>query len=164
MFRTFALSALAAALLVAAGCKPPPPESIRVKETVTGPPDLTKRTPAKLADHAYQLRAFHVNHVWAGATPRRESARSYRAKVTLWDYAEDESVVAELYFDDDASHETTANPDPAKTSRPYAIHFPMSAFCPILGTLRGTNEPVFLYYYDGAWALGTYVAEPVGID
>jgi len=155
----------ALAVLLTPGCKPPAPENIRVKEQVSGPPDLVKaEASAHLANHAYQLRAFHLNHVWAGAAPRHETDHSYRAKITLWDYADDESAVAELYFDDDASRETAANPDPSKTPRPYRIHFPVTALAPILATLRGTNEPIFLYYYDSAWAVGTYVAEPVGAD
>jgi hypothetical protein len=40
----------------------------------------------------------------------------------------------------------------------------MAAMGPILNTLRNTNEPVFLYYYRGKWAVGTYLAEPVGAD
>lgn len=157
-----ALWLLASVLLPLGGCKPPP-ESVRVKEPVSGPPDLVKDATASGANRAYQLRAFHLNHIWANGGQKGPDG-DFRAKVTVWDYADDESVVAELYFDD-AGHESAAtNPDPTKTQRPYRIHFPMSAFGPILGTLRNTNEPIFLYYYDGGWAVGTYSAEPIGID
>lgn len=145
-----------------AGCKPPP-ESVRVKESVSGPPDLVKTGAPSMANRAYQLRAFHLNHIWADGGQKGPDGE-YRAKITVWDYADDESIVAELYFDDGGREFHGTNPEPTKAQRPYRIHFPMTAFGPILGTLRNTNEPIFLYYYDGGWAVGTYSAEPVGVD
>lgn len=155
------ISAATFALACLVGCKPAP-ESVRVKEPVGGPPDLVQNAAPNPANHSYQLRAFHLNHVWAQAGGHSNPATAYRAKITVWDYAEDESAVAELYFEDAPS--AASNPDPNKTSRPYKLHFPVSAMSPILGTLRNTNEPIFLYYYEGAWAVGTYMAEPVGVD
>ncbi len=153
------LCVIACVLVLLTGCKPPP-ESVRVKEQVVGPPDLVKTLPSKPGNRAFQIRAFHLNHIWSATS----ADRAYRAKVTVWDYADDESAVAELYFDDTVPESAAANPDPAKSQRPYKVHFPIAALGPILNTLRNTNEPIFLYYYDGAWSLGIYTAEPVGVD
>jgi hypothetical protein len=155
--------ALPALLLVGVvpSCKPPP-ESVQVKERVDGPPDLMPAGKANPANQSFQLSAFHLNHIWSSGG--NTSTRPYRAKITVWDYAEDQAVLAELYFDDATGGSEPASSDPNRSKPPYQIHFPMSTIGPILGTLRNANEPIFLYYYEGAWAIGTYTAEPVGID
>jgi hypothetical protein len=152
-----------AALLVLApsGCKPPP-ENVKIKERVIGPPDLAKDGNVSPANRSFQLSAFHLNHIWA--TTHSAPPRGYRAKITVWDYADDHSAVAELYFDDTADGTAATVPDPASAKRPYQIHFPITTVGPILSALRNSNEPVFLYYYEGAWAVGTYSAEQVGVD
>jgi hypothetical protein len=152
-----------AALLVIAplGCKPAA-ENVRIKEHVAGPPDLAKGGSADPANRSFQLSAFHLNHIWSSAS--NAASRSYRAKVTVWDYTDEQAAVAELFFDDTADESATRVPDPRHAKRPYQIHFPVTTMGPIMSTLRNSNEPVFLYYYEGAWAVGTYSAEPVGVD
>lgn len=162
-FFRHAFLVLAAALVIAfAACKPPA-ENQQVKEKVDGPPDLVKDAKPNPTNRSFQIRAFHLNQVWSGPTGHPDGAQTYRVKVTVWDFDETGPAVAELYFHD-ADKLPAENPDPARATRPYQVHFPMSALAPILGTLRSTNEPIFLYYYEGAWAFGTYSAEPVGID
>ena len=158
-----AFSVFAIALVIAfAACKPPA-ENQEVKEKIDGPPDLVKDAKPNPANQSFQIRAFQLNQVWSGASGRSAGAEPYRVKVTVWDFDENGPALAELYFHD-ADKLPAENPDPNHAKRPYQIHFPMSALAPILGTLRNTNEPIFLYFYDGAWAFGTYSAEPVGID
>lgn len=158
---TLWLAALAA--LAIASCKPPP-ESVKVTEIVDGPPDLVKLLAANPANRAFQLRAFHLNHIWAGTEGQPDPAGNYRAKITVWDYSDDPSAVAELYFHDGGPQPLPASASPINTKRPYQLHFPISTIGPMLNTLRNTNEPIFVYYFNGRWAVGNYVAEPVGVD
>jgi hypothetical protein len=148
-------------VIVPSGCKPAP-ENVRIKERVAGPPDLTKRGTVDPSNRSFQLSAFHLNHIWSPVG--NAASRSYRAKVTIWDYTDEETAVAELFFDDVSAEAGATVPDPSHAKRPYQIHFPITTMGPIMSTLRNSNEPVFLYYYEGAWAVGTYSAEPVGID
>jgi hypothetical protein len=162
LMRQLSYVTLAALLMVVpSGCKPAP-ENVRVKERVAGPPDLAKGGTADPSSRSFQLSAFHLNHIWSG--PGSTASRSYRAKVTVWDYSDEQAAVAELFFDDTTATAGATVPDPNNAKRPYQIHFPITTMGPILSTLRNSNEPVFLYYYDGTWAVGTYSAEPVGID
>ena len=140
----------------------PPPENVRVKERVSAPPDLVRAGATNPANQAYQLRAFHLNHVWADRGSGADAADSFRSKISVWDYENETAPVAELYFHDSRQESLPASSDPAHASRPYQIHFPLGTFEPILNTLRNTNEPIFLYYFDGRWAVGIYSAEPVG--
>ena len=161
-FRPATLVFAAALVIAFAACRPPA-EGQQVKEKVDGPPDLVKSASRSPGNQSFQIRAFHLNHVWSGPSGRSEGEQSYRVKVTVWDFDETGPALAELYFHD-TDKLLAGNADPNHATRPYQIHFPMTALTPILGTLRNTNEPIFLYYYDGAWAFGTYSAEPVGID
>lgn len=145
----------------AAGCKPEA-ENVKLKEHVAGPPDLVKNAPADPANRSFQLSAFHLNHIWS--SPHGATTPGFRAKVTIWDYTDDKNAVAELYFEDVSNGTAAGISDPNHTNRPYQIHFPVSTMGPIMSALRNSNEPVFLYYYQGAWAIGTYSAEPVGVD
>ncbi|HVS53211.1 MAG TPA: hypothetical protein VHD62_12720 [Opitutaceae bacterium] len=138
------------------------PESVRVKEEVEGPSDLVKGTPPNPHWHAYQLQRFQLNHVWAGAGRRDDSGNLYRAKVTLWDYSDDDSPVAEVYFHESA--QDISNPPPSEAKRPYQLHFPITAVGPILQTLRNANQPIYLYYFENQWAIGINAPESVGID
>lgn len=156
------ICALAIVLGFVAGCKPPP-EMIRVQEVVKGPPDLTKGAAPAATDQAFQLHTFHLNHIWAGPNGLADASGHYRAKISVWDY-DDDTPIAELYFRDDASLSGMEPANPATAKRPYQIDFPGSALMPILSTLRNTNEPVFLYYYHGNWAVGTYNPESIGSD
>jgi hypothetical protein len=162
------LAAAAVLVLLAAGCGPSPsPVSVKAKQELNGPPDLVKGVPWDARWHAYQLRAFQMNHVWTGPggyTPAGENAFAYRLKLTVWDYAEDGSAVAELFFHDGPTGELVGKPDPKDDKRPYQIHFPASASGPILQALRYANEPVYLYYYGNQWAVGISAPEPVGVD
>ena len=56
------------------------------------------------------------------------------------------------------------NPDPKNAKRPYQLHFPASLLGIVLSTMRNANDPVYLYYYDGQWAVGISLPELVGID
>jgi hypothetical protein len=154
--------------LLTAGCNPAPsPVSIKSKQEFNGPPDLVKGTPWDARWHAYQLRAFQMNHVWTGPeglAPAGEIAYPYRLKVTVWDFADDGSAVAELFFHDGPTGGNVGNPDPKDAKRPYQLHFPASAIGPILQALRNANEPLYLYYYENLWAIGIGAPEPVGVD
>lgn len=150
--------ALAFALV---GCGPAPsPASVRSKKDILAPSDLAKKTPPQ-GTRAFQLRAFQIDHIWAGAGHGGDAAQRYRAKITVWDY-NDESAIAELYFHDAAPDGPIPNPD--ETARPYRLHFPASVIGPAMSVLRNANEPVYLYYYDNQWAIGVASAEPVGVD
>lgn len=155
------LAALGLSLL--AGCNPPP-ESVQVKEIVSAPPDLAKAARPGSKNRGFQIKAFHLNQVWAGATDAQSVAPEYRAKITIWDYSDAKVALAELYFHDLNGAALPVSSTPINAKAPYQIHFPVSVISPILSTLRNTNEPIFLYYFEGHWAIGTYVPEPVGID
>jgi hypothetical protein len=163
-------SLAAAVVLVAliAGCgEPPSPVSVRSKQELNGPPDLVQGARKDPRWHAYQLRGFQMNHVWSGPggySPGGDNAYPYRLKVTVWDYADDGSAVAELFFHDGPTGELVGNPDPKDAKRPYQIHFPATAVGAILQALRNANEPVYLYYYNQQWAVGISGLEPVGVD
>ena len=159
------LTSVAVLVLLAAGCTPAPsPVSVKAKQALNGPPDLVKGAPWDARWHAYQLRAFQMNHVWSGPGYQTADGNPYRVKLTVWDYAEDGSVVAELFFHDTPAGALAGNPDPKDAKRPYQIHFPAGATGPILQALRNANEPVYLYYYDNQWAIGIDAPEPVGVD
>jgi len=152
-------------VLITAGCGPAPsPVSVKAKQELNGPPDLVKGAPPDPRWHSYQLRAFQMNHAWTGTGYKSADASAYRFKVTVWDYADDGSAVAELFFHDGPTGAEDGNPDPKDAKRPYQLHFPASATGPILQALRNANEPVYLYYYENQWAVGISAPEPVGVD
>jgi hypothetical protein len=108
---------------------------------------------------AYQLQAFHVQQMWAGA------GAEYRAKVAVWDYTQEEPLVAEFYFHDADRFDPASkhrNPDPVQAKPPFQIHFPMNTLGPMLDTLRTANEHVYLYYSRGEWAVGVRTPEGIG--
>ena len=113
---------------------------------------------------AFHLQAFHVQHIWAGGNQGPDGA-DYRTKVAVWDYTQDNSLVAEFYFHDQDHFDPAGlhhNPDPAKMSPPYQIHFPTNAIGPMLDTMRTANERVYLYYAHGEWAVGVIRPEGIG--
>lgn len=127
-------------------------------EDPTEVPGLAKGTSGPTF-RAYYLQAFHVQQMWAGSGP------DYRAKVAVWDYALEDSLVAEFYFHD-ADHFDPANkhrnPDPTQAKPPLQIHFPMNTLGPMLDTLRTANERVYLYYSRGEWVVGVRTSEGIG--
>lgn len=131
-----------------------------------GPPDLLAAGQTDSHARAFHLRAFHLQHIWAGAGNGADGA-DYRAKVALWDYSHEDPMVAELYFHDADRFDPAGrhhNPDPDKAKAPYQIHFPMSTVGPVLQSLRSANERVYLYYYHGEWAVGILLPEVVGSE
>jgi hypothetical protein len=150
-------------LAIAAGCARTPSDLARVKDAVDGPPDLVRPGTSHPDWRGYQVRNFQLNHVWSGPAGLQAGGQTFRAKITIWDYADDGSSLAEVYFDDTVD-QLKSGPNPNQAKRPYQLHFPMSAFGPILATLRNSNEPVFLYFGNEAWAVGTLAPESVGVD
>jgi hypothetical protein len=131
-----------------------------------GPPDLMKSLQADRHARAFHLRAFQTQHIWAGAGYGPDGA-DFRAKVALWDYSNEDPMLAELYFHDAERFDPAGrhhNPDPDKANPPYQIHFPMSAVGPVLNVLRSANERVYLYYYHNEWAVGILLPEVVGSE
>jgi hypothetical protein len=157
----FALAALAAllALAVLSGCN-----RARTMVEVAGPPGFAKAVQKDPHALALRMRVFHVQQIWAGAGYEGDGA-DYRAKVSIWSYAQDEPPLAELYFHDSERFEPAGR---HKSSEPGAgplqIHFPMSTFAAITALMRSANEPVYLFYYRGRWCIGTSLAEAIGSE
>jgi hypothetical protein len=157
-------AAVFVAVAILAGCEPPPsPVTIKAPKEIDGPSDLVATKPRDPHARSFQLRAFQLNHVWSGAGHPADDGLPYRSKVTLWDFADDGSAVAELYLYDNGAA-LPQNPDPKDAKRPYALRFPIGAVGPIMQALRNANEPVYLFYYDGQWAIGINGVEAVGVD
>ena len=160
-FAPFGVAVFALAMLLnGAGCS-----RERGLKEISDPPDFVQRGRKDPRWHAYELRAFQVNHVWAGGGYAPDGA-DYRLKVTVWsDDRAKNTPVAEFYFHEPNHLEAHHNPDPNKApGQPWQVHFPMSASSPVMQTLRNANDRVFLYYEGDQWAVGVLGAEPVGID
>ena len=155
------LSVLAGLLVLAvfSGCN-----RSRTMVEVTGPPGFAKGVQQDPHALALRMRVFHVQQIWAGAGYEGNGG-DYRAKVSIWSYAQDEPPLAELYFHDAERFEPAAR---HKSSEPGAgpleIHFPMSTFAAITALMRSANEPVYLFYYRGRWCIGTSLAEAIGSE
>ena len=146
------------ALIMLAGC-----ERHAVVE-LSGPPDLVKDGKADPHALALPVRIFHVNHVWAGAGYEADG-HDYRAKVTVWTNSSGEPPLAEFYFHDTERFEPAGRHKSSEPGTgPHQIHFPMSTFGPILALMRSANEPVYLFYFRGRWAIGTSLAEAIGSE
>jgi hypothetical protein len=152
-----------AVLVALTSCSPPPsPVSIKSKVELNGPADLTKKIAANPRWRAFQLKTFQLNHVWSGPGRKEQGGEPYRAKLTLWDFSDDGSPIAEVYFHDPGQE--VPNPDPNTSQRPFKLHFPIGAVGPIFQTLRNANEAVYLYYFEDLWGIGIGAPEPVGVD
>jgi len=113
---------------------------------------------------AFHLQAFQMQHIWAGGGQGADGA-DYRVKLAVWDYGQDNPLVAEFYFHDADRFDPTGrhrNPDPTQAKPPFQIHFPMSTLAPMLDPLRTANERVYLYYAHGEWAVGVIRPEGIG--
>ena len=110
------------------------------------------------------MRVFHVQQIWAG-NGYEADALDYRAKVSIWSYSQSEPALAELYFHDPEKFEPAGrhkNSAPGKEG--LQIHFPISTFGPIIALMRSANEPVYLFYFRGKWAIGTSTSEVIGSE
>jgi hypothetical protein len=157
--RSLAALVLLLSFAGAAGCRHSPKDP-------DGPPDLMKSLQADRHARAFHLRAFQMQHIWAGAGHGPDGA-DFRAKVALWDYSNEDPMVAELYFHDADRFDPAGrhhNPDPDKANPPYQIHFPMSAVGPVLNVLRSANEHVYLHYDHKEWTVRIFLPEVVGSD
>lgn len=146
------------ALVLLAGC------NRRSMLEVNGPPDLAKDGQTDPHGLALRIRVFHVQHIWAGAGYEADGA-DYRAKVAVWAYAQGEPALAELYFHDvDRFDPAGRHKNTAPGAGPNQIHFPVSTLGPLLGLMRSTNEPMYLFYFRGKWSIGTSRAEAIGSE
>ncbi len=131
------------------------------------PPGFAKDNKLDPHDLALRMRVFHVQQIWAGAGYEADG-NDYRAKVTIWSYSQGEPALAELYFHDsekfDPSGRHTDSVPQTDQMGPLHIHFPITAFGPIIGLMRSANEPVYLFYFRSRWCLGTSLAEAIGSE
>ena len=155
------LAAALGALLAFTGC------NRHAMLEVTAPPDLIKDGKTDSRALALRMRVFHVQHIWAGAGYEAAGA-DYRAKVSIWSYSQGEPALAELYFHDTDKFDPAGrhqNSDPhAAGAGTHQIHFPTSTFGAIIALMRSANEPVYLFYFKGRWAIGTSLAEAIGSE
>ena len=130
----------------------------------TSPPGLPLLNANDPKARAFHLQSFHVQHIWAGSGHGPEGT-DYRAKVAVFDYSQDNALLAELYFHDSDHYDPVGrhhNSEPSAAKQPYQIHFPMSTLGAMLDTLRTANERVYLYYAHGEWAVGIVSPEAIG--
>jgi len=146
------------AMIGVAGC------NRRTVTELSGPPDLMKDGKGDPRAQAMRIRVFHVNHIWAGEGFDSDGS-DYRGKVSIWSYSQGEPPLGELYFHDADKFEPKGRHKNAEPGAgPHQIHFPISALGPILALMRSANEPVYLFYYRGKWAIGTSLAEAIGSE
>ena len=124
-------------------------------KTTENPPDLAELLKNEPSLHAFQVREYHIRHVWSG-NKGYPAATPYRALITI--FSGGSGAVAELYFHD-AGQDMPDSSDPSnKSSLPYQVHFPLSTLDAVLHELRFAKEPVYLFYYQPAherqWAIG----------
>ncbi len=131
------------------------------------PPDFITAGKIDPQAVALRMRVFHVQQIWAG-DGFEINGNDYRAKVTIWAYSQGEQPLAELYFHDPEKFDPAGrhkNSDPhAPNAGTLQIHFPITAFGPIIGLMRSANEPVYLFFYKGHWCIGTSLAEAIGSE
>ncbi len=143
-------------LVLLAGC------ARRSMLEMNAPPDLAKDSAVDPQALALRMRVFHVQHIWAGAGYEAEGA-DYRAKISVWTYSQGEPPLAELYFHDaDRFEPAGRHQNSAPGPGPHQVHFPLTALGPILGLLRSANEPIYLFYFRGRWAIGASRSEAIG--